>query len=369
MSPERLSVEKGSEKQPSHNAIDYGNPAIFKPKFFVIDDINIDLISVLVTSISLLSVFTSYVSSLKAFVAAAAIILPLRTFLPRPKKPEGLVLITGGSSGIGAELAYLFAGHGHDLVLVGRNEEQLEAMKRNVEQKYNRKVHLIASDLSVSGAAKQLYDHIISKGFTVDVLVNNAGLGAAGETLEQSIDLVERMTILNCITLVQLTQLFGSDMAKRGQGWILQNSSIGGWMASPHHNIYHATKHYVRAFSEALSFELRAYPGVVNTQIMPGPTQTQWPTRADAEETMMFGPPGATNDPKRVAEAAYYGLCNRKRMVFSSWGDAIMSTVLHLAPRSMHLTLIALGNSPTRGKYRMEEPPALKDQKQRGKNL
>jgi short-subunit dehydrogenase len=147
----------------------------------------------------------------------------------------------------------------------------------------------------------------------------------------------------------------------------INHSVITGWMASPHHNIYHATKHFVRAFSEALSLELRAYPGVVNTQIMPGPTQTQWPTRADAEETVMFGMPGGTNDPKQVALAAYQGLCKRKRMVFSSWGDAASALFMQLAPRSVHLTITALMNSPTRGLARMPEPE--KDQGKRGEKL
>jgi hypothetical protein len=228
MAPNPVAVSKGSEQQPSYSAIDHGNPAIFKPKYLVLDDINIDLISVILAVASLCSVFTSHVSSIKAFVAAAAVIVPLRAFFPRPKNPEGLVLITGGSSGIGAELAYIFANRGHDLVLVGRNEEQLDAVKRNVEQKYSRNVDTIASDLSVAGAAKQLYEHVTNKGLEVSVLVNNAGLGAAGDTLEQPIDIAERMITLNCITLVQLTQLFGQDMAQRGRGWILQNSSVGG---------------------------------------------------------------------------------------------------------------------------------------------
>jgi short-subunit dehydrogenase len=138
-------------------------------------------------------------------------------------------------------------------------------------------------------------------------------------------------------------------------------------MASPHHNVYHATKHFTRAFSEALSLELRAYPGIVNTQIMPGPTHTQWPTRADAEETVMFGIPGSTNDPKQVAMAAYEGLRKRKRMVFSSWGDAASALLMQIAPRSVHLTMAAFANSPTRGLGKM--PPPETDQGKRGKKL
>jgi hypothetical protein len=81
----------------------------------------------------------------------------------------------------------------------------------------------------------------------------------------------------------------------------------------------------------------------------------------------MFGMPDSTNDPKAVAWAAYQGMCKRKRMVFSSWGDAVMSLFMQLAPRSVHLTLAALANSPTRGWARMPEPE--KDQKRRGEML
>jgi hypothetical protein len=229
MPPDRVAVNEGFQEQPSHSAIDNGNPAKFYPRYLVLDDINVDLVSVIVTSISIACVFTTSISSIKALLAAVAIVLPLRVFFPRASPPEGLVLITGGSSGIGAELAYIFAERGHDLVLVGRNEEQLEAVKHNVQQKYSRSVSTIASDLSLPGAAAQLYEHVKEKGLIVSVLINNAGLGAAGDTLEQPIDIAERMITLNCITPVQLSQLFGRDMAQGGgKGWMLQTSSVGG---------------------------------------------------------------------------------------------------------------------------------------------
>jgi short chain dehydrogenase len=224
----RVGVTEGAEQQPSHQAIDNGNPAKFKPAYLVLDDINVDLISVAVVAALIASVSVFHFSSTKALLLSAAIILPLRTFFPRPTNPQGLVLITGASSGIGAELSYIFAGKGHDLVLVGRNEDQLEVVKGNVEQKMGRTAHTIVSDLSVTGAAKELYDRVKQQGLVVDVLVNGAGLGGAGDTLEQPIELVERMTVLNCIAPVQLTQLFGRDMADRGRGWLLHISSVGG---------------------------------------------------------------------------------------------------------------------------------------------
>lgn len=228
MADARVAVEDGSEQQSSHRAIDNGNPAIFKPKWLVLDDINVDLISFLTIILTILSISLFNFPALVSIPAAATLLLPLRSFFPRPKTPEGTILITGASSGIGAELSYLFASKGHDLILVGRNEGQLEAVKNNVAQKYGSKAYTIATDLSIPGAAKKLYEHVVGRGFTVDVLVNGAGLGGAGDTFEQPVELAEAMTTLNCTALVVLSQLFGRDMIKRGRGWMLQISSVGG---------------------------------------------------------------------------------------------------------------------------------------------
>jgi len=367
MSTTRIAVQKGSDTQPSHAAIDNGNPAIFRPKYLVLDDINIDLFSIVVAVASILSTAVLKTPWSKTLMVATLLVLPLRLFFPRPKIPQGLALITGASSGIGAELSYILADRGHDLILVGRNEEQLLAVKNNIETKSGDVVRIVATDLSIPGSAQQLYDHVKKLGLNVDILINGAGLGGAGDTLDQPIDLVERMTILNCVSLVQLTQLFGRDMAARGRGWMMQISSVGGWMASPHQNIYHASKHFVRAFSESLSLELRGYPGVVNTQLMPGPTQTQFITRSHSEELFMMAASGAVEDPKAVAMAGYNGLCKGKRMVFSSWNAAGTALLMHLAPRSVHLTLASLANAPLRGWARASEP--IKDQSERKGDL
>ncbi|KAJ5285699.1 hypothetical protein N7524_001005 [Penicillium chrysogenum] len=305
MSSQRATVMTKMES-PSHRTTEHGNPAVFKPRWFVLDDINVEIISAGAVAATVVAWLTSSISVKEALAGLLATVIPLRLFLPRPNPPRGTVLITGASSGIGAELSYIFADKGHDLVLVGRNHEQLQAVKRNVEQKYGTRAQTIVSDLSVPGAPQKLYNEVtIECGIDIDILVNGAGLGGAGDTLEQPVELVESMTTLNCISLVQLTQLFGRGMVKRGHGWILQISSVGGWMASPGQTLYHATKHYVRAFSEALSVELRAYPGIVNTQLMPGPTHTQFVTRAHAEETFTMAASGAVEDPKAVAIAGY----------------------------------------------------------------
>lgn len=224
----RLDVEPNTSQQPSHRAIDNGNPTIYKPKWLVLDDINIDLITFAVFVASAASILFFRYTLTPTLILATTIILPIRLFFPRPKVPEGLVLITGASSGIGAELTYIFAEKGHDLILVGRNEEQLEAVKTNVKEKFGKDAYTITSDLSLPESAKHLYDHIIEKGFDVSVLINGAGLGGAGDLFEQPIELTERMTYLNCVTPVQLTQLFGRDMIRKKKGWMMQISSVGG---------------------------------------------------------------------------------------------------------------------------------------------
>ena len=222
-------------KTPSRAAVDDGNPATFHPHWLVVDDVNIDLFSwgIAAAALALVSFFHQPASIV--LPVAGAVLLPMRIFFPRPRNPEGLVLITGASSGIGAELTYIFAERGHDLVLVGRDEDQLRAVQDNVKRKYGRQAYTIATDLSVSGAAQQLYDRVTGEDLVVDVLVNGAGLGGAGHTLDQPVEMTERMTMLNCVAPVQLSQLFGRDMVKRGRGWMLQVSSVGG-ESLPHHD-------------------------------------------------------------------------------------------------------------------------------------
>jgi short-subunit dehydrogenase len=377
---------KSESEKPSQEAIVQGNPAAFKPTYLVLDSINVDLLSMTILAATGLAYLFHYLDAKLAVAALGLGILPLRLIFPRPRPPKGTVLITGASSGVGAEFSYIFADKGHDLILVGRNQDQLDVVRENVNRKYQVRADTISIDLSLPGAAKELHNQVNEKQRSVSVLVNNAGLGAAGDTMEQDVELAERMTTLNCITPVQLAHLFGNDMIKRGEGWMLHVTSVGGtfsiypflslrmilidvtaWIASPGQNIYHATKHFLRAFSEALSLELRAYPGITNTNLMPGPAHTQFITRSHAEETFMMAASGAVEDPKRVASVGYRALCQRKASVFSSWNAAGTTMLFRFLPRSVHLTLASLLNAPLRGVLRAREP--LAEQRVRGQDL
>jgi len=100
---------------------------------------------------------------------------------------------------------------------------------------------------------------------------------------------------------------------------------------------------------------------------MPGPTHTQFVTRAHAEELTMMANPGSVEDPHAVAMAGYKGLCNKKRMVFSSWNAAFSGIMMNYTPRSIHLTMGSFMNAPLRGLARMKQPEG--DQKRRGQDL
>ncbi|KAL3492311.1 hypothetical protein BJX62DRAFT_236344 [Aspergillus germanicus] len=358
---------KSKSEKPSQEAIIEGNPASFKPTYLVLDSINVDLLSINILAATGLAYLFHYIDAKVALGALALGILPLRLIFPRPRPPKGTVLITGASSGVGAEFSYIFAEKGHDLILVGRNQDQLDVVRENVQKKYQVHADTISIDLSLPGAAKELYNQVNEKERSVSVLVNNAALGAAGDPFEQDVELAERMVTLNCTTPVQLARLFGNDMTKRGEGWMLHVTSVGAWIASPGQNIYHSSKHFLRAFSEALSLELRAYPGITNTNLMPGPAHTQFITRSHAEETFMMAASGAVEDPKRVAQVGYKTLCNRKTSVFSSWNAAATTMLFRFLPRSVHLTLPSLLNAPLRGWVRAREP--LAEQRVRGEQL
>lgn len=329
--------------------------APYSRKWLIMDDLAVDFIS---TFIVVAAAIASYCmpSNIKYILGATAIILaPLRAVYPVRKVPKGTALITGASEGIGAQLAYIFASKGNDLILVGRELEHLENVKAKITSQWpQRKVTTISKELSLESSAQDLYDEIKSRGLTVDILCNNAGAGHAGDVMAIPPEVYMRMIGVNCTTLVALTQLYGRDMIRRGSGWILQTSSIAGWVPGPNQSVYHATKHFVRSFNEALYMELRG-TGVTLTQLMPGPVDTQFGARAHMQNTGFFGPAPwlVLEDPRVVALSGYNGLCRQKRMVFSTWTTAVQGVIgHHFLPRCISILLGQVLNMPTPWEHR-----------------
>ncbi|MEM6914609.1 MAG: SDR family NAD(P)-dependent oxidoreductase, partial [Pseudomonadota bacterium] len=177
-------------------------------------------------------------------------------------------LITGASSGIGAEFARYHAQKGGDLVIVARRQEPLDALKAELESAHGVSVTVIAMDVGTSEQASALYDAIKAQGIAIDVLINNAGFGGHGAFLDRDLAQDQAMIDLNVSALVTLSHLVGNDMKARGGGKMLQVSSTASFMAGPYQAVYFATKAFVTSFSQAIDQEMRK-DGITSTALCP----------------------------------------------------------------------------------------------------
>jgi short-subunit dehydrogenase len=226
----------------------------------------------------------------------------------------GTALITGASSGIGLELAKLFARDGYDLVLVARRREKLEALGAELGQRHGIRFRVIAADLADPAAPAEIMRQVGAASVTVDVLVNNAGFGELGAFVKTDLDTAGRMIEVNVTALTALTKLFLPGMLARRRGRILNVASTAGFAPGPLMAVYYATKAYVISLSEALAEELRG-SGVSVTVLCPGPTLTEFQEVAHMQSTRLFRLPGVVMSGESVAMAGYAGLMRGKRMV------------------------------------------------------
>ena len=164
-------------------------------------------------------------------------------------------LVTGASSGIGKEMAYLLAEEKYDLILVARREKLLNEVRDDIVHKYGVDVHVLSIDVSLG--YKDIYDYCINRKIVVDILINNAGFGYYGRCLEADEKVYEKMIDLNNKALVALCQLFGKDMAKRHKGHILNVASVAGFMPGPYMSVYYASKAFALNYTLGLRQELK----------------------------------------------------------------------------------------------------------------
>jgi uncharacterized protein len=184
-------------------------------------------------------------------------------------------LVTGASSGLGADFARQLAGMGCGLILAARREERLLALKEELLAAYPVPVECMAIDLAASGSPEALHERIRASGRDVDVLVNNAGYGLYGDFVETPWERMQQMLELDIVALTRLTHLFVPDMRARGFGYVLNVASTGSFQPTPTYAAYSAAKAYVLSLGEALHYELRG-SGVGCTTLCPGVTRTEF---------------------------------------------------------------------------------------------
>jgi short-subunit dehydrogenase len=239
-------------------------------------------------------------------------------------------LITGASSGIGAELAKVHAEHGGDLVVVARRREKLEALKTELEAAHGVTVHVLPKDLAQAEAPQQIYEEVRALGVTVDYLVNNAGFGYRGFFHELDWATNEAMIKVNILALAALTRLFVPDMVARHSGRILNLGSMAGFLPGPLHAVYYASKAFVISFSEAIANELR-HTGVTVTVLCPGPTQSEFTRSAQMSDVNLTRTLAST---RRVAEAGYDAMLRGKTVIVPGLANKITAHgLLRLSPR------------------------------------
>jgi len=243
-------------------------------------------------------------------------------------------LITGASSGLGADFARQFAAHGCHLILVARREDRLQALAADLRAKHTIEVEVIALDLGQPDAAQTLYDRLKKTSLSVDILVNNAGFGIFGDFTGQDWARNREMLALNIVTLTQLTHLYVKDMLARNHGYILNVSSIGGYSPTPGYSTYSATKSYVLDFSDALAYELHG-TGVSVTCVSPGVTQTEFLEVSGQKPTFFQRMSMMTSE--AVVKQAIDAMLKRRRSFVTGTLNALMIWSLRFTPRFLQV--------------------------------
>jgi short-subunit dehydrogenase len=232
-----------------------------------------------------------------------------------------LAVITGASSGIGHELAKVFAENGFDLLI--NAEDDLSAAQREISNE-EAEVETVQADLSDSKGVEKLYGRIQKTGRPVNALALNAGIGAGGDFARET-DLAQELELidLNVRSTVHLSKLVLSDMVRRGEGRILFTSSIASTMPGTFQAVYNASKSFVQSFALAIRRELKD-TGVTVTSLMPGPTETEFFERAHMEDTRV-----GSSDKDDAAEVARQGfdalMKGKERVVAGSLANRLMA--------------------------------------------
>lgn len=184
-------------------------------------------------------------------------------------------LITGASGGIGYELAKIAASYKINLILVARNKEKLEEIRKELKAGFGVEVITFAYDLSIPENLPKLVEDIDREKLTVDILINNAGFGDLGAFIDTSVEKELNMINLNVYALTYLTKLFYKRMVESGKGRIMNLSSVAAFFPGPHMAVYYATKAYVESLTESLAAESKG-TGVSVTALCPGPTRSNF---------------------------------------------------------------------------------------------
>lgn len=199
-------------------------------------------------------------------------------------RAKSVVLVTGASSGIGAEFARACGARGDDLVLVARDERRLEALAETLEKEHGADVEVLVGDLTTETGTTVVEARLESEDPPIDLLVNNAGFGTVGKFAELPREAEAREVSLNVVALMRLCHAALAPMIERGRGGVINVSSLAGYQPTPLNATYGGTKAFVTSFSHALHEETRG-TGVNVMVLCPGFTRTEFQDRAGLDSS------------------------------------------------------------------------------------
>lgn len=245
-----------------------------------------------------------------------------------------MALVTGASSGIGAAFAAALAARGHDLVLVARGRDRLDALARSLEAD-GRRAYAHAADLRRPAEVETLLAFLAGRGLGVQVLVNNAGFGVWGRFHEEPLERQLDQLRLHAGASVRLSHALAPGMAERGEGAIVNVGSSAALQPVPYLAVYSGTKAFVHSFTEALGEELRPL-GVTVHAVHPGAVDTDFGRVSGIDPE---GEPGPVIAPRQVAEEALRALDRGRRTLVPDWRMRAMLRGSRLLPWRMRTSI------------------------------
>lgn len=249
-----------------------------------------------------------------------------------------IALITGASSGIGADLAREAAKDGYDVLLSARRVEPMEQLARELGN-YGASATILAADLSKPEGVEDLLRQVEQRGAAIALLINNAGLGANGPFFESDPERIAEMLQVNVVALTALTRRILPGMVERKRGRVMLLASTASFQPGPQMAVYCATKAYVLSFGEAIAYELRE-SGVTVTTVCPGATATEF-SRVAGTENINLHKKGMSSvmSSAEVARIGYRGTKAGKRVVITGFMNRAMAMSARLSPHAMVLPI------------------------------
>jgi uncharacterized protein len=253
-----------------------------------------------------------------------------------PPAPSSTCLVTGASSGIGAEIARALARRGHGATLVARRAERLEDLASELREAHGVRVELLAADLGKARARARMLGALEELGLEVEVLVNSAGFGTGGRFHELDAERELEMVRVNVEAVVDLCGHFVPAMAARRRGAVLNLASTAAFQPLPRQATYGATKAFVLSFTDALHADLHG-TGVTATSLCPGPVRTEFADTAGIGDEAESVPGLFWTDADFVAEEGVRGMENGRRVVVPGKFNRAGAVVGQHVPRSLLL--------------------------------